>query len=147
MKFNTTCYVIVQCRREDHTSFHSLARNRVSNLSFTVSSAGEIVILAVMVGILKAVKSENNTKAFSILIAFSGGVWCMNSVITSVLILTLSAVLCALPWFFLEQRRPGLNRPPGTNFWAIGFTQAFVALRECMRLKQTFLYLIFYFLM
>ena len=29
----------------------------------------------------------------------------------------------------------------------IGFKQTFVALRECMRLKQTFLYLIFYFLM
>ena len=34
-----------------------------------------------MVGILKGLKSdqstENNTKAFSVLIAFSGGVWCM----------------------------------------------------------------------
>lgn len=29
----------------------------------------------------------------------------------------------------------------------IGFKQTFVAFRECMRLKQTFLYLIFYFLM
>ncbi len=49
-------------------------------MSFAVSSAGEILILAVMVGILKGVKSdastENNTKAFSVLVAFSGGVWC-----------------------------------------------------------------------
>lgn len=29
----------------------------------------------------------------------------------------------------------------------IGFKQALVAFRECLRLKQTFLYLIFYFLM
>lgn len=33
-----------------------------------------------MVGILKGIKSdastENNTKAFSVLIAFAGGVWC-----------------------------------------------------------------------
>ena len=29
----------------------------------------------------------------------------------------------------------------------IGFKQTVVAFRECMRLKQTFLYLIFYFLM
>ena len=40
---------------------------------------GEIIILAVMVGILKGIKAdastENNTKAFSVLIAFSGGVW------------------------------------------------------------------------
>ena len=46
-----------------------------------MSSAGEIVILAIMVGILKGLRSdesvENNTKAFSVLIAFSGGVWGM----------------------------------------------------------------------
>lgn len=67
-------------RPEDHASFESLQRNRISNVSFAVCSAGEILILAVMVGILKALKSdestENNTKAFSVLIAFAGGVWC-----------------------------------------------------------------------
>jgi hypothetical protein len=51
-------------------------------MSFAISSVGEIIILAIMVGILKALKSDasavNNTKAFSILIAFSGGVWCMS---------------------------------------------------------------------
>lgn len=66
-------------RAEDHAQLESLQRNRISNVSFAVSSAGEIVILAVMVGILKALKSdestENNTRAFSVLIAFSGGVW------------------------------------------------------------------------
>ena len=48
-------------------------------MSFTICSVGEVLILAIMVGILKGVKSdestENNTKAFSILIAFAGGVW------------------------------------------------------------------------
>ncbi|KAI5122904.1 hypothetical protein M0805_007582 [Coniferiporia weirii] len=120
---------------EDHESFESLQRNRVSNISFAVCSAGEILILAVMVGILKAVKStestENNTKAFSVLIAFSGGVW----------------LLCAIPWFFLEKRRPGLTLPPGTTLLTIGFRQTYVALRECMKLKQTFMYLAFYFIM
>lgn len=57
-----------------------MSRNRISNISFAVCSAGEVVILAVMVGILKGLKpdasTENNTKAFSVLIAFSGGVWC-----------------------------------------------------------------------
>jgi hypothetical protein len=67
-------------RQQDHAEFESLARNRVSNVSFAVSSAGEIVILAIMVGILKGLHSdastENNTRAFSILVAFSGGIWC-----------------------------------------------------------------------
>lgn len=88
-----------------------------------------------MVGILKGLKSdestENNTKSFSVLIAFAGGIW----------------ALCAIPWFVLEKRRPGLDIPPGTNLLLIGFKQTWVALQECLKLKQTFLYLIFYFLM
>lgn len=64
---------------DEHAHFESIQRNRISNISFTISSAGEIVILAIMVGILKAVKAdestENNTKAFSYIIAFSGGCW------------------------------------------------------------------------
>ncbi|KAG6859339.1 hypothetical protein C0995_009562, partial [Termitomyces sp. Mi166 len=63
---------------ESHANYESLSRNHVSNISFTICSVGEVIILAVMVGILKALKSdestENNTKAFSVLIAFSGGV-------------------------------------------------------------------------
>lgn len=66
-------------RQKDHADYESLERNRISNVSFAVCSAGEIVVLAIMVGILKGLKSdestENNTKAFSVLIAFSGGVW------------------------------------------------------------------------
>ncbi|KAJ7227453.1 MFS general substrate transporter [Mycena pura] len=120
---------------EEHTIFTSLSRNRISNMSFTICSLGEIIVLVIMVGILKGVRSsdstENNTKAFSILIAFSGAVW----------------LLCALPWFFLEKRRPGLSPPPGTSLLILGFKQTYVAFRECLRLKQTFLYLIFYFLM
>lgn len=64
---------------EDHANFESLSRNRISNISFAVCSAGEILILAVMVGIVKAMhaedSTENNTKTFSVLTAFSGGVW------------------------------------------------------------------------
>ncbi|KAF8896088.1 autophagy-related protein 22-like protein [Infundibulicybe gibba] len=94
---------------EAHDRFTSLSRNRISNISFAISSAGEIVILAVM-------STENNTKGFSVLIAFAGGVW----------------FLCALPWFFLEKRRPGLSLPPGTNLLTIGAKQVYVAFRECM---------------
>ncbi|KDQ14935.1 hypothetical protein BOTBODRAFT_65877 [Botryobasidium botryosum FD-172 SS1] len=119
---------------EDHLVLDSLSRNRISNISFTVSSAGEILILAVMIGILKGVKAdesvEKNTRAFSILIAFAGAAW----------------FVCALPWFIFEKRRPGLPLPPNTSFFTIGFIQAYQAFRECMKLKQTFLYLIFYFI-
>lgn len=65
---------------DEHAAFESLSRNRVSNISFTVSSVGEVFILVIMVGILEGMKvgesTENNRKAFSVLIAFAGGVWC-----------------------------------------------------------------------
>ncbi|KAG5647014.1 hypothetical protein DXG03_001739 [Asterophora parasitica] len=64
---------------QEHAKLVSLSRNRISNMSFTICSLGEVVILAIMIGILKGIGSdestENNTKAFSVLIAFSGAVW------------------------------------------------------------------------
>ena len=66
-------------REKEHAQLVSLSRNRILNISSLVSLVGEVVILAIIVGILKAVKSEetteNNTRAFSILLAFSGGIW------------------------------------------------------------------------
>jgi hypothetical protein len=71
--------VTLQYSLDEHSRFESLERNRLSNISLTISSIGEVLILAIMIGILKAVKSdrsvENNTKAFNVLLAFSGGVW------------------------------------------------------------------------
>jgi hypothetical protein len=65
---------------DEHFRFESLARNRISNISLATSSAVQILILAIMYGILKAVKSdtsvENNTKAFNVLLALCGGVLC-----------------------------------------------------------------------
>lgn len=120
---------------EEHAKLESMSRNRISNVSFALSSAGEAIILVMIVGILKAMRaeanSENNTKAYSVMIAFSGGIW----------------LVCALPWFALEKRRPGLTLPPGTSLLTIGFRQTYIAARECFRLKQTVLYLVFYFLM
>lgn len=129
-----------------------MQRNRISNVSFAVCSLGEILILAIMVGIIKGLRAgdstENNTKAFSALIAFSGGVWRKLTPPRIAPHLTRAyTVLCALPWFVLEKRRPGLRVPPGTSLLTVGFKQTYIAFRECLRLKQTFLYLIFYFLM
>ncbi|KAI0034735.1 MFS general substrate transporter [Vararia minispora EC-137] len=119
----------------EHAKLESMTRNRISNIAFTIQSVGEILVLAIMVAILRGLRSdattENNTRAFSVLIAFAGGVW----------------LLCAIPWFVFERRRPGLVLPPGTSLLTVGFKQTYVAFRECMKLKQTFLYLVFYFLM
>lgn len=58
------------------------------------------MILAIMVGILKGLKSdesvENNTQAFSVLIAFAGGVWCAYflDLVSIYLTLLYFSVLC-----------------------------------------------------
>ncbi|KIK11540.1 hypothetical protein PISMIDRAFT_19434 [Pisolithus microcarpus 441] len=62
-----------------------------------------------MVGILEAMKagdsSENNAKAFGVLIAFSGGVW----------------LLCALPWFCSKSVALGWRSGLKTSLLTVGF--------------------------
>lgn len=110
---------------DEHELLDVMSRNRISNMSFIVCNAGEIVILAIMVGILKAVNSdagiEQNTRAFSILIAFSAAAW----------------IICAIPWFVLEKRRPGKDLPEGSNYVSIACKNIWFALKECLKLKQT----------
>lgn len=55
-----------------------LARNRLANVSFLVCSLGELVVLAILAGILEGVINDDpdsNTKALSIVCAYSAGVW------------------------------------------------------------------------
>lgn len=143
-------------RPEAHNKLDSLSRNRVANLAFTVCSAGEIVVLAVLVGVLHALHSddstENNTKALSVVCAYAGGVW----------------LVCAIPWFIFEKHRPGRKLPEGSSYLTIGFKvlwQALVKVRQCSiaavslanlpchrraqirKLTDALLYLAFYFLM
>ncbi len=64
-------------------------------MAFYIQSLGEIVILAIIVGILFGLKvndsTANNNWGLSALIAFATGVW----------------VLLAIPWFLKEKRRAG----------------------------------------
>lgn len=81
--------------REEYDFSDMMKRNQLQNVAFIVQSLGEIVILAVIVGIMFGVNvnasEANNNWGLVILIAFASGVW----------------LLLALPWFWLEKRRPG----------------------------------------
>ena len=72
-------------------------------MAFYIQSLGEIVILAVIVGVLYGVNVnasvDNNNYGLSVLIAFATGGW----------------VLLAVPWFAVEKRRPGQAVPPRMN--------------------------------
>ncbi|EME41445.1 hypothetical protein DOTSEDRAFT_176582 [Dothistroma septosporum NZE10] len=119
--------------RDEYDHVDSMKRNELSNTSFYVQSVGEIFILAVIVGILFGLhvdaSTANNNWGLSVLIAFASGVW----------------ILLALPWFYLEKRRPGQD--PGMNIVLAGFWQLYRAFKEVWQLRQSLFYLIGYFLL
>lgn len=114
--------------RDEYDHADSMKRNELSNVAFIVQSVVEIFILVVIVGIMfgldvNASVAKNNY-GLSVLIAFASGVW----------------ILVALPWFFLEKRRPGQD--PGMNIVIAGFWQLYRALTQIWQLRQSLMYLI-----
>lgn len=122
-----------QITREEYDFADSMKRNELSNVAFYTQSVGEIVILAVIVGILFGLhvnRSEAaNNWGLSVLIAFASGVW----------------LLLAIPWFIMEKRRPGQD--PGMNIVLAGFYQLWRAITQIWQLRQSLAYLIGYFLL
>ncbi|KEF53743.1 uncharacterized protein A1O9_10144 [Exophiala aquamarina CBS 119918] len=121
--------------RDDYDFADMMQRNRIYNMAFVFQSAGEIIILAILVGILFALdvnaSAANNLWGLSVLIAYATGVW----------------ILLAIPWFILEKRRPGQRLPVGMNIVGVGFWNIYRAIVQIWELKQTLLYLIGYFLL
>ncbi len=119
---------------DEYSLLETMAINRISNIAFAVCSVGELVVLAVIQGMLYGIHADrdtiSNTKALSAVVAFGAGVW----------------VLCAIPWFVLEKRRPGQPLPPGTNYVTAAAKQAYLAAKHLRHLRQTLIYLVFYFL-
>lgn len=116
--------------RDEYDYADTLQRSRLSNMAFYIQSCGEIVILALVVGVLYGVhvtaSQANNNYGLSALIAFATGVW----------------VLLAIPWFILEKRRPGQPLPPNMNIVMVGFWQLYRGVTQTWRLKQSLFYLI-----
>ncbi|KAL9051930.1 MAG: hypothetical protein Q9162_005714 [Coniocarpon cinnabarinum] len=106
----------------------SLMRSRLSNVAFYVQSCAELIILAIIVGIMFSLHVNDgdaqNTWGLSVLIAFASGVW----------------LLVSIPWFVLEKRRPGIK--PKMNIVLAGLLQLWVALSKIWKLKQSLIYLI-----
>ena len=113
---------------EEYYFHESVMRSRLSNIAFYIQSCGEILILAVIVGIMFGLNvnagDAQNTWGLSVLIAFASGVW----------------LLLSLPWFIWEKRRPGLS--PKTNIVLAGILQLWSALTKIWRLRQSLFYLI-----
>lgn len=119
--------------RGDFEFADMMKRNEISNTAFYVQSVAEVFILAIIVGIMFGLhvndSEENNNWGLSVLIAFATGVW----------------MLCAVPWFVLEKRRPGQD--PGTNIILAGIKQLGFAMAQIWQLRQSLAYLVGYFLL
>lgn len=111
--------------REEYDFEDMMQRNRFSNVAFIMQSAVEIVILAILVGILKAINVEasdaNNLWGTLVTIAYATGIW----------------VVVAIPWFILEKRRPGQKIPAGMNVVSVGFWTLWRAAVAIWKLKQS----------
>lgn len=129
MKEKADAYVAGSITREQYDYADTMMRSRLANIAFYVQSVAEILILAVIVGIMFGLdvnaSESNNNWGLSVLIAFVSGVW----------------LLVSLPWFFLEKRRPGQD-PGKRSVLVAGLWQLWHALKQIWHLKQSLLYLI-----
>ena len=125
-------YVSGSITREEYEYGDMMKRNQLANIAFFVQSAAEIIVLAVMVGIMFGLDVNSSDAAnnwgLSVVIAFASAVW----------------LLVSLPWFFLEKRRPGQDAG-GRNIIVAGLYQLYYAASQVLKLKQSFMYLVSYF--
>ncbi|CAJ2511883.1 Uu.00g075080.m01.CDS01 [Anthostomella pinea] len=128
-------YAAEEIGQVDYDREDEVERSRLSNVAFWVQSMGEVVILAIIVGILFGIdvnaSTEANNWGLSVLIAFATGVW----------------VLLAIPWFLLEKKRPGRKIPAGKNILNVGLWQLSEGVRQIWHLKQSLIFLVGYFLL
>ena len=107
-----------------------MKRNEISSLSTAVGAAGELAVVAIGIGMFKALRVnlsvQNNSWGLSAFNAFGAA----------------AELSFALPWFVLEKRRPGLPCPGNMNIVQAGIWQVFRAGKDIWRLKQSLIYLI-----
>lgn len=120
---------------QEYHKVDSYHRNRITNWAWATSCLGMVVTHAVAIGILFAMNSresvEQNTWGISVVIAWATGLW----------------IVLGVPWFFLEQKRVNQPLPPNTNWFTIGFKQLGYVGRSVLKLKQTGLYILSYWLL
>ena len=107
-----------------------MKRNEISSLSTAVGAAGELAVVAIGIGMFKALRVnssvQNNSKGLSVFNAFGAAV----------------ELALALPWFILEKRRPGLPYPGNMNIVQAGLWQLYRAGKDIWKLRQSLIYLI-----
>ena len=105
------------------------------NMSYFWNNIGFVVCCALSLGALFGVGAEenvaNNNWGYSVSVAVCTGFW----------------MLLAIPWFLWEKKRPGPPIPKSDNYVSFGCKQFWFALKQVWQLKQTFFYLVAFFLL
>lgn len=113
----------------------SITRSKVMNYSYGWNNIGFVVCCALSLAALFGLHADdsvaNNNWGYSVSVAVCTGFW----------------IIFAIPWFLWEKKRPGPRIPAGDNYFTFGFKQTWFAAKEAWHLKQTFAYLIAYFLL
>lgn len=113
----------------------SLTRSKVMNHSYGWNNAGFTLCCALSLAALFGLHADDSVAAnnwgYSVAVAVCTGWW----------------ILLAIPWFLYEKSRPGPALPDADSYLTFGFRQAWFAAREAWHLRQTFAYLIAYFLL
>ncbi|PBP28854.1 hypothetical protein BUE80_DR000089 [Diplocarpon rosae] len=113
----------------------SMSRSKIMNLSYVWNNVGFTVCtalsLAALVGIGADDSAAKNNWGYSVSVAICTGFW----------------IILAIPWFLWEKKRPGPELPTGDNYLTFGFKQTYFAVRQVWTLRQTFAYLVAFFLL
>lgn len=113
----------------------SMARSKVMNMSYGWNNVGFVACCALSLAALAGLHAddsvEDNNWGYAVAVAVCTGFW----------------IVLAIPWFLWEKRRPGPALPKNDNYLTFGFKQTWFAAKEAWKLKQTFLYLVAFFLL
>lgn len=113
----------------------SMARSKIMNISYGWNNVGFVICCALSLAALFGVHADDGTAqnnwGYSVSVAVCTGFW----------------IVFAIPWFLWEKKRPGPPLPKGDNYLTFGFKQTYFAFKQCYKLKQTFMYLIAFFLL
>jgi MFS-type transporter involved in bile tolerance (Atg22 family) len=105
------------------------------NVSYGWNNIGFVICCALSLGALFGVHADDGTAqnnwGYSVSVAVCTGFW----------------MIFAIPWFLWEKKRPGPPLPKGDHYLTFGFKQTVFAAKQAWQLKQTFMYLIAFFIL
>jgi MFS-type transporter involved in bile tolerance (Atg22 family) len=105
------------------------------NISYLWNNVGFVICCGLSLGALFGVHAddsvENNNWGYSVSVAVCTAFW----------------IIFAIPWFLWEKKRPGPKFPKESNVLTFGVKQFCFAMGQAWKLKQTFFFLVAWFLL